>query len=235
LIVNPGFVPKGKRPKLEKTEQQQQRQQQQPQQQQEEEERVSPSSVDANREGPQSSRSGSTRRARERNSSPHPKFLDRDAVRDGLLECPPGLEQFYSKEAFICGMDGVPRFCNVCWNWKPDRTHHSGELGRCVRRYDHYCPWYVHNFIRLKIHALIVKNRVGGAVSETNNKFFIQFVFYSFLYAILIFIVSVWTILTAKNDVRVSPDTAFVHSAVSHVNYSAKRSPYVMIRQMATG
>lgn len=124
LIVNPGFLPKGERPKRERTEQRANR------------------GSGAARDG-RLSRSGSRRGSRSRNTSPYPKFLDRDAVRDGMLECPPGLEQFYSKEVFICGMDGVPRFCNVCWNWKPDRTHHSGELGHCVRRYDHYCPWYV--------------------------------------------------------------------------------------------
>jgi palmitoyltransferase len=71
----------------------------------------------------------------------NPEDLDRMAVREGSAECPPGLERFYRKEVFTVGSDGVPRFCNHCWNWKPDRTHHCGELGRCVRLFDHYCPW----------------------------------------------------------------------------------------------
>jgi palmitoyltransferase len=49
---------------------------------------------------------------------------------------------------------------------------------------DHYCPW------------------VGGAVSETNNKFFLQFAVYGTMYAVYVFIVSVWTILRSKHDVR---------------------------------
>lgn len=68
-------------------------------------------------------------------------LLDRFAVREGTEPCPPGLETFYNKEVFTCGTDGVPRFCNHCWNWKPDRSHHCGELGRCIRKFDHFCPW----------------------------------------------------------------------------------------------
>lgn len=61
----------------------------------------------------------------------------------------PGLEAFYSKEIFVCEVDGRPKWCSQCQYWKPDRAHHSSELGRCVRKMDHFCPW------------------VGGMVSET--------------------------------------------------------------------
>lgn len=163
VIFNPGYVPKGKRPKAQK---------------------LTTNGESETRR--QRSRSRSTRRSRSRESSPSVKFLDREAVRDGILACPPGLEQFYRKEVFISGIDGVPRFCNACWNWKPDRTHHSSELNRCVKRYDHYCPW------------------VGGAVSETNYKFFLQTAFYTLLYCIFLFVICVWTLTTAKSDVRPS-------------------------------
>jgi palmitoyltransferase len=64
------------------------------------------------------------------------RYLDRAAVRDGTYPAPPGLERFYRRrDVFTCGSDGLPRFCNTCWCWKPDRAHHSGELQRCVRRY----------------------------------------------------------------------------------------------------
>ena len=53
----------------------------------------------------------------------------------------PGLEQFYTKDVFICETDGRPKWCSECCNWKPDRAHHSSELNRCVLRMDHYCPW----------------------------------------------------------------------------------------------
>lgn len=74
-----------------------------------------------------------------------------DATADGPDPNPdsPGLEVFYSREAFICDDDGRPKWCSECRNWRPDRSHHSKEIGRCVRKMDHYCPW------------------VGGMVSET--------------------------------------------------------------------
>lgn len=61
----------------------------------------------------------------------------------------PGLEAFYSKDAFVCELDGRPKWCSECRTWKPDRAHHSSEMGRCIRKMDHLCPW------------------VGGMVSET--------------------------------------------------------------------
>jgi palmitoyltransferase len=61
----------------------------------------------------------------------------------------PGLERFYSKDVFICENDGLPRWCSSCKTWKPDRTHHSSDINRCVRKMDHFCPW------------------VGGIISET--------------------------------------------------------------------
>lgn len=60
----------------------------------------------------------------------------------------PGLEAFYSKDIFTCEVDGRPKWCSECRQWKPDRAHHSSELGRCVKKMDHLCPW------------------VGGMVSE---------------------------------------------------------------------
>jgi len=76
----------------------------------------------------------------------------------------PGLEAFYSKDVFICESDGRPRWCALCWNWKPDRASHSSELERCVRKMDHLCPW------------------VGGMISETNFNFFTHFTFYCTLF-----------------------------------------------------
>ena len=36
------------------------------------------------------------------------------------------------------------RFCKHCKTFKPDRTHHDRQLGKCVLKMDHYCPW-LHN------------------------------------------------------------------------------------------
>ncbi|KAI3327196.1 palmitoyltransferase PFA5 [Xylariaceae sp. AK1471] len=80
----------------------------------------------------------------------------------------PGLEDFYSRDVFVCQTDGRPRWCSECCNWKQDRVHHSTEIGRCVYRMDHYCPW------------------VGGMIGENSFKFFVQFTTYGALYCAIV-------------------------------------------------
>jgi palmitoyltransferase len=75
-------------------------------------------------------------------------------------------EDFWHKDVFTCNWDGRPSFCSACHNYKPDRAHHCRELGRCVLKMDHFCPW------------------VGGIVSETSFKFFIQFTFWAALFCL---------------------------------------------------
>ena len=53
----------------------------------------------------------------------------------------PGLQDFYSRDAFVCQSDGRPIWCSTCLNWKTDRAHHCREIERCVRKMDHFCPW----------------------------------------------------------------------------------------------
>lgn len=52
-----------------------------------------------------------------------------------------GLEEVWTRDAFVCDAEGRPIFCSTCLNYKPDRAHHCKEVGRCVRKMDHYCPW----------------------------------------------------------------------------------------------
>ncbi len=33
------------------------------------------------------------------------------------------------------------RWCRYCHAYKPERTHHSKQMGRCILKMDHYCPW----------------------------------------------------------------------------------------------
>ncbi|KAF3031118.1 palmitoyltransferase pfa5 [Didymella keratinophila] len=75
-------------------------------------------------------------------------------------------------DAYICDYEGMPLWCDKCHNWKPDRAHHCKELGRCVRKMDHYCPW------------------AGGIIAETTHKFFMQFVFFGALYTAYVWIVT---------------------------------------------
>lgn len=62
--------------------------------------------------------------------------------RDSLGQSDFGLEEFYSKDVFVCQDDGKPPWCTSCAQFKTDRAHHCRELGRCVRKMDHFCPWY---------------------------------------------------------------------------------------------
>ena len=56
---------------------------------------------------------------------------------------PRNLAEFLDKEVFACENDGLPRYCGYCDCWKPDRSHHCSEVGRCVMKMDHFCPWYL--------------------------------------------------------------------------------------------
>lgn len=84
------------------------------------------------------------------------------------------VDEFWKRDVFVCNPDGRPPFCSTCYNWKPDRAHHCSELNRCILKVDHFCPW------------------VGGVVSETSFKFFIQFTFYAALYTLQILIVTAY-------------------------------------------
>lgn len=54
-----------------------------------------------------------------------------------------GLESFYTKDVFVCQLDGRPSYCSTCCQFKTDRAHHCREVNRCVRKMDHFCPWFV--------------------------------------------------------------------------------------------
>jgi palmitoyltransferase len=67
-------------------------------------------------------------------------LLDTKAILSGELPPPPGTERFYSRDVFACDQNGLPIWCGVCNNWKPDRSHHGSDVGRCVLKMDHFCP-----------------------------------------------------------------------------------------------
>ncbi|GAB0132075.1 hypothetical protein EsDP_00000523 [Epichloe bromicola] len=100
----------------------------------------------------------------------------------------PGLEAFYSRDVFACEVDGRPKWCSECRQWKPDRAHHSSELGRCVRKMDHLCPW------------------VGGMVSETSFNFFTHFTFYTTCLCGVALAVSVYSLTEQLNGREISVD-----------------------------
>ena len=134
----------------------------------------------------------------------------------------PGLQDFYNRDAFICQGDGRPIWCSTCLNWKPDRAHHCREIERCVRKMDHFCPWCVlycrkHSSLegRLLLASLVTLTmiyfqllqsltaaRVGGVVSETSFKFFIQFVAWTAIYCIFNLVVTAIFLAEYKKKVR---------------------------------
>ena len=60
------------------------------------------------------------------------------------------------------------RRCHKCNdNFKPARAHHDSVTGRCIVKFDHFCPW------------------VGNAVGAKNHKFFCLFLFYTALSCLL--------------------------------------------------
>ncbi|KAE8378605.1 DHHC palmitoyltransferase-domain-containing protein [Aspergillus bertholletiae] len=102
-----------------------------------------------------------------------------------------GLEDFYTKDVFICQPDGRPIYCSTCCQYKTDRAHHCREVDRCVQKMDHFCPW------------------VGGVVSETSFKFFIQFVFYTFIFCTFALIVcAIFTAELRRETGEVNPHWA---------------------------
>ena len=86
------------------------------------------------------------------------------------------ISKFMDKEIYTCEGDGKPVWCSTCLNYKPDRAHHCREVGRCVYKMDHFCPW------------------VGGVVSDTSFKFFTQFVFFATFFSLFNMIhMAIWT------------------------------------------
>lgn len=58
--------------------------------------------------------------------------------------------------------------CHKCDdNYKPPRAHHDSVTGRCIVKFDHFCPW------------------VGNAIGVRNHKFFCLFLFYTAITCLL--------------------------------------------------
>lgn len=60
------------------------------------------------------------------------------------------------------------RYCRKCNQLKPPRSHHCSVCGRCVLKMDHHCVWVV------------------NCVGALNYKYFLLFLFYTFLETTLV-------------------------------------------------
>uniref|UniRef100_A0A7G3AUZ5 Palmitoyltransferase n=1 Tax=Lutzomyia longipalpis TaxID=7200 RepID=A0A7G3AUZ5_LUTLO len=65
--------------------------------------------------------------------------------------------------------------CTRCETFRPPRAHHCRICKRCIRRYDHHCPW------------------INSCVGENNQKYFLQFLVYVIIlamYSIVLIVIS---------------------------------------------
>lgn len=70
---------------------------------------------------------------------------------------------FQARQKKIQRKRGIRRCRKCANNYKPPRSHHDSVTGRCISKFDHFCPW------------------IGNAVGAMNHKFFVLFIFYTFL------------------------------------------------------
>uniref|UniRef100_A0A8C7Y284 Palmitoyltransferase n=1 Tax=Oryzias sinensis TaxID=183150 RepID=A0A8C7Y284_9TELE len=64
--------------------------------------------------------------------------------------------------------------CSRCETYRPPRAHHCRVCQRCIRRMDHHCPW------------------INNCVGELNQKYFIQFLFYTGMASLYSMVLVVW-------------------------------------------
>ncbi|ORY83278.1 DHHC palmitoyltransferase-domain-containing protein [Protomyces lactucae-debilis] len=89
--------------------------------------------------------------------------------------------------------DGT-RYCGICEVTKYDRVHHCSEVNRCVKKFDHFCPW------------------VGGALGHTRYKFFFQFVTYVAIYSVLLVVTFAVAVGQRKAAIRRNDGTSIPHN-----------------------
>jgi hypothetical protein len=68
------------------------------------------------------------------------------------------------------------RYCTICKEIKPIRTHHCSVCNRCCFKMDHHCPW------------------VNNCLGLENQRYFLLFIFYLMLGSVWygLTIVSIW-------------------------------------------
>lgn len=100
------------------------------------------------------------------------------------------------------------RRCHKCNdNFKPLRAHHDSVTGRCIVKFDHFCPW------------------VGNAVGALNHKFFVLFVFYTMLSCLLaLFLMLLRAIHCGSAETDDDDSTDSAQAAFSDIGMSGNSS-----------
>ena len=107
------------------------------------------------------------------------------------------MEKQAQREVFVCDPYGYPLWCSTCQMHKPDRVHHSADLGYCVPKMDHQCNW------------------VGGLIGLANYRSFIQFLgYFTLLLCFLVASMAVFT-RTYKNRTGKQPAQLIIIFAIS--------------------
>nr|AQX44207.1 hypothetical protein [Phalaenopsis equestris] len=83
------------------------------------------------------------------------------------------------------------RYCRKCNQLKPPRCHHCSACGRCILKMDHHCVWVV------------------NCVGAFNYKFFLLFLFYTFLETSFVTIILLSNFITFFNEgeIPASPES----------------------------
>lgn len=89
-----------------------------------------------------------------------------------------------------------PRYCKRCQAWKPERSHHCSVSGHCVLKMDHYCIWVV------------------NCVGLLNYKFFLLFLFYTFMACLVSILVLIKPLISFFTDKLHGASAPFIFVAV---------------------
>ncbi|KAI9600709.1 hypothetical protein H4Q26_000500 [Puccinia striiformis f. sp. tritici PST-130] len=85
-------------------------------------------------------------------------------------------------DQFYLGFNTQSKFCKRCKIFKPPRSHHCRRCDACVLKMDHHCPW------------------IGRCVGSHNYKFFLNFLQWSSIYCISIFVSITIKLINNQND-----------------------------------
>lgn len=110
----------------------------------------------------------------------------------------PGSPPFYYGLSPEIGPLTPRKYCILCHNFKPDRTHHCSTCKTCVLNMDHHCPW------------------VNNCIGFRNRKYFILFLVYISLGLVFASIIEVVVLISTIQKVVMTKETD-IHFALKTI------------------